>query len=67
MLRKHAIGTVTARCQKRNNMWLSDIMMALLSFTIIGAAWIFMFFVFDEMILKGYFKNKLQKRFKVEE
>jgi hypothetical protein len=41
--------------------------MALLSFTVIGAAWLFMFFVFDDMILKGYFKNKLQKRFKVED
>jgi hypothetical protein len=48
-------------------MWLSNIMMTLLSFTVIGAAWLFMFFVFDDMILKGYFKNKLQKRFKVEE
>jgi len=48
-------------------MLLSDIMMSLLSFTIIGAAWIFMFFVFDDMILEGYFKKKLQKRFKVEE
>jgi hypothetical protein len=48
-------------------MWLSNIMMALLSFTVIGAAWLFMFFVFDDMILNGYFKNKLQKRFKVEE
>jgi hypothetical protein len=28
---------------------------------------VFMFFVFDEVILKGYFKKKLQKRFKVEE
>lgn len=31
------------------------------------AFWIFMFFVFDEIILKGYFKRKLQKRFKVDE
>lgn len=35
--------------------------------TILVAAWLFMFFVFDEMILKGYFKKKLQNRFKVEE
>jgi len=48
-------------------MWLNDIMIVLMIFTIIGAAWVFMFFVFDDMILKGYFKNKLQKRFKVEE
>jgi hypothetical protein len=48
-------------------MWLSNIMMSLLAFTVVGAAWLFMFFVFDEVILKGYFKNKLQKRFKVEE
>lgn len=48
-------------------MRLSDIMMVLLSFTVLGAAWVFMFFVFDELILKGYFKKKLQKRFEVEE
>jgi hypothetical protein len=44
-------------------MWMFDIFTA----TIIIAAWVFFFFVFDEMILKGYFKKKLQNRFKVEE
>ncbi len=44
-------------------MWMFDIFTG----TIIVAAWLFMFFVFDEMILKGYFKKKLQNRFKVEE
>jgi hypothetical protein len=39
----------------------------LLTVTMLVAAWIFMFFVFDDMILKGYFKKKLQNRFKVEE
>ena len=44
-------------------MWLFDIFTA----TIIIAAWVFFFFVFDNMILKDYFKKKLQARFKVEE
>jgi hypothetical protein len=44
-------------------MWMFDIFTG----TIIVGAWVFFFFVFDEMILKGYFKKKLQKRFKVEE
>ncbi len=44
-------------------MWMFDIFTG----TIIIGAWVFFFFVFDEMILKGYFKKKLQKRFKVEE
>lgn len=44
-------------------MWMFDIFTA----TIIIAVWVFFFFVFDEMILKGYFKRKLQNRFKVEE
>jgi hypothetical protein len=44
-------------------MWIFDIF----TLTIVIAAWVFMFFVFDELILKGYFKKKLQRRFKVEE
>lgn len=44
-------------------MWMMDMFF----FTFILAFWVFMFFVFDEMILKGYFKKKLQNRFKVEE
>ena len=44
-------------------MWIFDIF----TVTIIIAAWVFFFFVFDEIILNGYFKKKLQKRFKVEE
>ena len=42
---------------------ISDLLM--LSMMVI--LWGIMFFVFDEIILKGYFKRKLQKRFKVEE
>lgn len=42
-------------------------MMNLISITLIVALWGFLFFIFDEVILKGYFKKKLQKRFKVEE
>lgn len=44
-------------------MWMMDMFF----FTFILAFWVFMFFAFDEMILKGYFKKKLQNRFKVEE
>lgn len=44
-------------------MWMMDIFF----FTFIMSFWIFMFFVFDEIILKGYFKKKLQKRFKVDD
>jgi hypothetical protein len=40
-----------------------EIMMA----SFIVALWVFFFFVFDDIILNGYFKKKLQKRFKVEE
>lgn len=35
--------------------------------SVVVALWVFMFFVFDAMILNDYFKRKLQKRFKVEE
>jgi hypothetical protein len=42
---------------------MSDIFLC----SFILAIWIFFFFVFDELILKGYFKLKLQKRFKVDE
>ena len=35
--------------------------------SLVVALWVFMFFVFDAMILNDYFKRKLQKRFKVEE
>lgn len=46
---------------------IGDIIMVTFMGTILMAAWMFMFFVFDDMVLKGYFKSKLQKRFKVEE
>jgi len=46
---------------------IGDILLVTLMLTILMAAWMFMFFVFDDMVLKGYFKSKLQKRFKVEE
>lgn len=39
----------------------------LLMLSMMVLLWGFMFFIFDELILKGYFKRKLQKRFKVEE
>ena len=43
------------------------ILVELFMATILVAAWVFMFFVFDDLILKGYFQRKLQNRFKVEE
>jgi hypothetical protein len=46
---------------------IGDIIMVTLMGTILMALWVFMFFVFDELVLKGYFKSRLQKRFKVEE
>ena len=44
-------------------MILAELFMA----SILVAMWVFMFFVFDEMVLKGYFQRKLQNRFKVDE
>lgn len=41
--------------------------MTLFMFSFVVAAWVFGFFVFDNMILNDYFKKKLQARFKVEE
>jgi len=46
---------------------VGDIILVTLMGTILMAMWVFMFFVFDELVLNGYFKSKLQKRFKVEE
>jgi hypothetical protein len=46
---------------------VGDIIMVTLMGTILMALWVFMFFVFDELVLNGYFKSKLQKRLKVEE
>jgi hypothetical protein len=43
--------------------WVMDLFMV----TFIFGIWTFGFFMFDELILKGYFKKKLQNRFKVEE
>jgi len=44
-------------------MWFADIIM--LTFTLILL--VGMFFMFDEVILKGYFATKLRKRFNVED
>jgi hypothetical protein len=46
---------------------VGDILLVTLMGTILMALWVFMFFVFDELVLNGYFKSKLQKRLKVEE
>ena len=46
---------------------VGDIIMVTFMGTILMSVWAFMFIVFDELVLKGYFKSKLQKRFKVEE
>jgi hypothetical protein len=44
-------------------MWFADFFM--ITFTIVLLIGIF--FMFDEVILKGYFATKLRKRFNVEE
>lgn len=44
-------------------MWFAELMMGLLTIALVG----FMFFMFDEVILKGYFATKLRKRFNVDE
>ena len=46
---------------------ISEIVLGLLCFTFIVVIWVFSFFIFDAEILNGYFKKKLQNRFKVEE
>ena len=44
-------------------MWFADFfMLTMTTVMLIG-----MFFMFDEVILKGYFATKLRKRFNVEE
>ena len=43
------------------------ILVELFMATILVAAWVFMFLVIDDFIIKGYFQRKLQNRFKVEE
>lgn len=43
------------------------ILVELFMATILVAAWVFIFFVFDALILNDYVKRKLQNRFKVEE
>jgi hypothetical protein len=35
--------------------------------SLIVILWAFTFFMFDEIVLKGYFATKLRKRFNVEE
>lgn len=35
--------------------------------SLIVILWGFIFFMFDEVVLKGYFATKLRKRFNVEE
>jgi hypothetical protein len=48
-------------------MMISEIMLGLLAFSFLLFLWVFVFFIFDAEILNGYFKRKLQQRFKVEE
>ena len=43
------------------------ILVELFMATILVAAWVFIFFVFDALILNDYVKRKLQNRFKVDE
>jgi hypothetical protein len=44
-------------------MWFADLFMITMTFVML----IGLFFMFDEVILKGYFATKLRKRFNVED
>ena len=46
---------------------ISEIMLGLVAFSFVVMVWVFFFFIFDAEVLNGYFKKKLQNRFKVEE
>jgi hypothetical protein len=59
--------TILVLTLKQEIEMVGDIIMVTLMGTILMALWVFMFFVFDELVLNGYFKSKLQKRLKVEE
>jgi hypothetical protein len=48
-------------------MFVVDILLAFLGFTLVVAMWLMLFMFFDNEVLNGYFKRKLQKRFPVEE
>lgn len=45
---------------------MNDIVFALTVIPFIVFIWGFMFFIFDDAILNGYIKKKLQKRFPTE-
>lgn len=42
-------------------MWVGDLIFG----TFVCMIWLFAFFAFDEIILKGYFATKLRSRFNV--
>jgi len=46
---------------------LSEVLFMFTAITFLVFFWGFLFFIFDDSILNGYFKKKLQKRFPVEE
>ena len=46
---------------------MSQYILSVMMLTLWVVVLVFFFFVFDNAILKDYFKKKLQKRFRVEE
>jgi hypothetical protein len=47
-------------------MSIAELYLAFMGFSALTVLWIVAFFVLDDFVLNGYFKKKLQKRFKVE-
>jgi hypothetical protein len=48
-------------------MWFTNIIMGMLGTALAVSIWLIVFFSFDSEILNGYFKHKLQQRFKKDE
>ncbi len=44
-------------------MWIMEVFFI----TFVVAFWVFAFFMFDSLVLNGYFRKKLQHRFNVDE
>ena len=47
-------------------MSFAELYLLLMGFSALVIVWIIAFFVLDDFVLNGYFKKKLQKRFKAE-
>ena len=47
-------------------MSVAELYLATMGFSALLIVWVIAFFVLDDFVLNGYFKKKLQKRFKAE-